>query len=158
SYTAGHAGGEIASGRAKHDDAPAGHVFAAMVAYGLNHRLHAAVAHAEAFAGHPANVSLAAGGAVQGDITNNNVFFRNKGGAFRREHDDFSAGQTLADIIVSVAFEEESHSFRHERAKTLARAAGEMDFDRVLRQPFSSPFARDFAADNRADDAIDIVD
>ena len=51
---------EIAARRAEHDDAAAGHVFAAVIADGFDDRVHAAVAHREAFAGHAADVDLAA--------------------------------------------------------------------------------------------------
>src|SRR5215207_7406678 len=65
SHAATHAGGEVASRRAKHDDAAAGHVFAAVVADALDDRAHAGVAHAESLAGHAADVSLAARRAVK---------------------------------------------------------------------------------------------
>ena len=59
--------------RPEHDDAAAGHVLAAVVAHRLHHRVHAAVAHAEALAGHAADVGLAAGRAVEGDVADDDV-------------------------------------------------------------------------------------
>src|SRR5262245_33374636 len=64
---AGHARGEVLAGRAQDDDAAARHVFAAVIAHGLDHRVDAGVAHAEALPRQAANVRLAAGGAVKGD-------------------------------------------------------------------------------------------
>ena len=70
---AGHAGGEVAAGGAEHDDAAAGHVLAAVVADGFDHGVHAAVAHREALAGHAAEEGLARGGAVEGDVADDDV-------------------------------------------------------------------------------------
>ena len=47
---AAHAGGEVAARRPEHDDAPAGHVLAAVVPDALDHRVRAGVAHREALA------------------------------------------------------------------------------------------------------------
>ena len=69
-----------------------------------------------------------------------------------------SAAQALAEIIVRVAFEFERHAARHERAETLARAAGEFEMNRVVRQAVRPVLLRDFAAGDRADDAIDVAD
>src|SRR3954469_14338297 len=55
---AAHAGGEVAPGRAEHDDAPAGHVLAAVVADALDDRVRARVAHREALAGAAAEERL----------------------------------------------------------------------------------------------------
>ena len=52
----------------------------------------------------------------------------------RRINDDLAAAQTFAEIIVGVAFELERHAARHERAKALARAAVELELDRVFGQ------------------------
>ena len=79
-----HASGEVASGRTEHDYPAAGHVFATVVAHRFNHRAGAAVAHAEALAGHPADVNLAAGRAVEGNVADDHVLFRGKIGLGRR--------------------------------------------------------------------------
>ena len=52
----------------------AGHVFAAVVADALDDGADAAVAHAETLAGHAADVGLAAGRAVEGDVADDHVF------------------------------------------------------------------------------------
>jgi hypothetical protein len=46
-----------------------------VVTHAFYHGFHAAVAHAEALAGHPADIGLAAGRAIKGHIANNDVFF-----------------------------------------------------------------------------------
>src|SRR3954447_10411913 len=56
---AAHAGREVAPGRAEHDDAPARHVLAAVVADLLDDRDRARVAHPEALAGDAAEERLA---------------------------------------------------------------------------------------------------
>ena len=70
---AAHAGGEVAAGRAEDDHTAAGHVLAAVVAHALHHRDGAGVAHAEALGRHAAEVALAAGGAVQDDVADEDV-------------------------------------------------------------------------------------
>ena len=63
----------------KHHHPPAGHILAAVIAHAFDHRLHAAVAHAETLAGHAADIGLAAGRAVKGHVADDDVFFRRKG-------------------------------------------------------------------------------
>ncbi len=155
---AGHAGGEIAPGRPEHDHAAAGHVFAAVVADGFHHGIDAAVADAEAFAGHAADIGLAAGGAVKGHVADDDVLLRHEGGLRRREDDELAAGQAFAEVVVGVAFQEEGHALGHERAEALPGAAGEMDLDGVLGQPLGAPAPGDLAADDGADDAVDVAD
>ena len=66
-------GGEVAAGPAEHDDAAAGHVFAAVVADAFDDRVRAAVADGEALAGDAADVRLAAGRAVERDVADDDV-------------------------------------------------------------------------------------
>jgi hypothetical protein len=68
-------------------------------------RLDAAVAHAEALAGHAADVGLAAGRAVEGDVADDDVVLGTKVDLRRRIDDDLAAGQPLAEVVVGVAFE-----------------------------------------------------
>ena len=84
---AAHACGEVASSGAEHDDAATGHVLAAVVAYALDNGLDAAVSDAEAFARDAANVGLAAGRAVEGDVADDGVFLWGEGCAFGRDDD-----------------------------------------------------------------------
>ena len=61
---AAHAGAEVPPGRAEHDDAPTGHVLAAVVADAFDHRERTGVADAEALADEAAEEDLAARRAV----------------------------------------------------------------------------------------------
>ena len=72
---------EVAPGAAEHDDAAAGHVLAAVVAHALDDGVDAAVAHAEALAGHAADVGLAAGRAVERDVADDDVLLGDEGRA-----------------------------------------------------------------------------
>ena len=91
--------------RAEHDDPAAGHVFAAVIAHGLDDGVDAAVADAEALARHAADVGLAAGGPVEGDVADDDVLLRDERAARRRIDDDLAAGQPLAEVVVGVALE-----------------------------------------------------
>src|SRR5207253_8156946 len=120
-HAARHSRGEIAPGRTEDHHAPAGHVFAAVIADSFDHRVDAGVAHAEPFAGDAADVRLAAGRAVKGDVADDDVLLGDEAGLFRRMDDDPSARESLADVVVGVALQHQSHSFGNERTETLAR-------------------------------------
>src|SRR5581483_5150048 len=62
---AAHPGGEVATGRAEHHDAPAGHVLAAVIAEPFDHRGRPRVAHREPLTRQAAKEGPARGGAVQ---------------------------------------------------------------------------------------------
>ena len=64
---------EVAPGRPEHDDAPAGHVLAAVVADALDDRGRAGVAHAEPLADDAAEVRLARRRAVERDVAGDDV-------------------------------------------------------------------------------------
>src|SRR6266403_5948661 len=121
-----HARAEIAPGRAEHDDVAPGHVLAAMVAHRLDDRIRAAVAHGKALARHAADVRLTARRAVKADVADDDVLLRNERGPGRREYDDLAARESLAEVIVGVAFECKRHATRHERAEALAGGSPEM--------------------------------
>ena len=72
---AAHAGGEVAAGLAENDDEAVGHVLAAVIADAFDHRGRAGVADGEALAGHAVEEDFAAGGAVEHDVADENVFF-----------------------------------------------------------------------------------
>ena len=102
---AAHAGGEVAAAAAQHHDHAAGHVLAAVIAHAFDHGGGAGVAHREALAGHAAEVRLAAGGAVEHHVADDDVLLRPEGRIARRIDDDASAGEPLADVVVGVAFQ-----------------------------------------------------
>src|SRR5262249_23492868 len=153
-----HACGKVTPRRAKHGHPASGHVFAPVVTHGLDDRVDAGVADGEAFARHAADEHFAARSPVKSHVANDNVLLRHKGGAGRRIQNDFSARQSLAEVIVGVALKREGHATRHESTKALARAALEGDLDRVFGQTFGTVAAGDFAADDGAYDAVDVPD
>ena len=120
SDTARHTGAEVAPRRTEHDHAAARHVLAAMVTHAFDDGICTAVAHAEAFARHAADVGLATGGAVKRHIADDDVVLGRESRAGRREHHDLAARKTLADVVVRIALERQAHARRDERAEALA--------------------------------------
>src|SRR5579885_263573 len=70
---AAHPGGEVASRRAEHDHAAAGHVLAAVVADALDDGARARVAHGEPLAREPAEERAAGGRAVEDGVADDHV-------------------------------------------------------------------------------------
>src|SRR3954452_12890004 len=83
---AAHAGGEVAPGRAEHDDAPAGHVLAAMVADPLDEGVGARVAHREALAGAAAEERASGRRAVEHRVADDHVVLGRERHALGRAH------------------------------------------------------------------------
>src|SRR3954471_3894027 len=100
---AAHARGEVAPGRAEDDDAPAGHVLAAVVADLLDDGGRARVAHAEALAADAAEERLAGGRAVERDVPDDHVLLGLEARFLARAHGDRAARQALAAVVVGVA-------------------------------------------------------
>ena len=80
---AAHAGGEVAAGAAEDHDGAAGHVLAAVVAQSFDDRHGAAVADGESLAGQAVDEDLAAGGAVEERVADDDVFLGIEGRARR---------------------------------------------------------------------------
>ena len=79
-------------------------------------------------------------------------------GAARRIDDQPAAGESLADVIVGVAFEFQRHALGEKRAEALARRAGELEADGVVRQPRRAVPPRDFARQHGAHRAVHVAD
>src|SRR5581483_3098824 len=94
-----HAGGEVAPGLADDGDAPAGHVFAAVVADAFDHSVDAAVAHTEALARDAADIRFAAGRTVERDVADDDVLLGREGRARRRIEHDLAAAEPLAEVV-----------------------------------------------------------
>ncbi len=109
-YAAGHAGGEVAARLAQNDNEPLGHVLAAVIAYAFHHGGGAGVAHRESLAGHAVEECLAAGGAVKHYVAHQDVFLGLELRGFGRIYNQLAARETLADVIVGVAFEHQRHA------------------------------------------------
>src|SRR5437764_10568455 len=95
-----HAGGEIAPSVAEHNDNPAGHVFAAMVAGALDDRDRAGIPNREALAGDPLEIGFAGDRAVEHGVADDDVLGRLAPGFPRLAHDEAPAREALADIII----------------------------------------------------------
>ena len=102
---AAHARREVAAGPADHDDAPRGHVLAAVIADAFDHGKRAAVADREPLAGDAAHVGLAAGRAVEADVADDHVLVGRERRLPRRIHDQLAARQPLAPEVVRIALE-----------------------------------------------------
>ena len=133
---AAHAGGEVAAGGPEDDDAPAGHVLAAVVADALHDGGRAGVADGEALAREPAEERLARGRAVEDGVADDDVVLgaERLGSAFARAHREHAAGEALAGVVVRVAVEREGDAGGEPAAEALARGAFEGDVDRVRRR------------------------
>ncbi len=105
---AAHAGGKVAAGIAEDDDPATGHVFAAVVANAFHNSLDAGVADGKPFAGFSADKGFAGGGAIEGDIADDAVFFRNESGILRGIDDQSGAGEAFTKVVVGVAFQLEA--------------------------------------------------
>src|SRR3954454_11755247 len=154
---AAHAGREVAPGRAEDDDAPAGHVLAAVVADALDDGHCAGVAHAEALAADAAEERLAARRAVERDVADDDVLLGAVARLGRRPNGDRAAGEALAAVVVGVAPQREAHAGRQPAAERLARRAAEGHLYRALAQPVGAVARGDGRAEDPADAAVDVA-
>src|SRR5262249_3904100 len=104
---AAHAGREVAAGSAKHDDAAAGHVLAAVVSDAFDDGAGARVADGEPLARGAAEEGAGGRRAVQHGVTDDDVLLRGELRRFGRPHGERAAGEALADVVVRVAVERE---------------------------------------------------
>src|SRR5438067_3199315 len=116
----GHAGREVAPGRAEHHDAPAGHVLAAVIADALDDGVHARVADREALAGQAAEERLAPGGAVEHRVADDDVLLGLVAGALGRAACQAAARHALAGVVVRVAEQRDRDARRQPGAEALA--------------------------------------
>ena len=151
---------KLRPGRPEHDDPPAGHVLAAVVADALDHRHRAGVAHGEAFADHAPDEGLAAGGPVQDDVPGDDLLLGDEAGRARQRgtHDEPATGQALAEVVVGVAFEAQRDAAGQEGSEALAGRAGEGDVDGPIRQPAAAVAPGDLRPEQRPDGAVDVAD
>ena len=74
----GHAGGEIPARWPKHNDGSPRHILAAVIAHSFDDGRGSRIPHGESLAGHAVEKGLAAGGAIQDHIADDDAFFRAK--------------------------------------------------------------------------------
>ena len=108
-------------------------------------------------AGHAVKIGFAARCAIQHDVADQHIFFRQKGGGRRWIDNQLPAGKSLAHVIVGVAFERQRHAPWNERTETLAGGTREADFDCAVWQPLRAITPRDLTAENRADGTVRIT-
>ena len=154
----GHAGGEIPPGRTQNHRAPAGHVLAAMIAHAFDDRLGAAVANAETLGRTSPEEGPSAGGAIEGDVADDDVLLGYEGALPGWVDDQPATGQPLADVIVAVAFEFERDSLRQKRSETLSGRAVQLDVDGVVGERGFAPGLDHLVAENRSHRAVGIDD
>ncbi len=157
SDAAAHAGGEVAAGRAEHDDDAVGHVFAAVIAHAFDHGCCAGVANRKALAGDAVEEDFAAGCAVEDDVADENAFLGQEAGGLGRIGDDAAAGEAFAQIVVGVAFKLERDALRNECAEALAGRSAEFEVDGAVGQAGGAVTARDFAAQHGAHGAVHVA-
>ena len=121
--TAAHPGSEVFAGSAENDGAPAGHIFAAVVAAALGNSDSARVAHAEAFAGDAVDIGFAARRTVERHIADDDIIFGGKGGCRIGTDNQFAARKSLAEIVIGIADKLHGHALRNEGAEGLPTAA-----------------------------------
>jgi len=112
SDSAAHASGEIPSARSQHEHHSFGHVLAAMITDAFHHGGCSGVANRKSFSGDSVEKGFSTGCAIERNVSNQNVFFGCESGSPRWIHHQASTGQTLADIVISLAFERERHTVR----------------------------------------------
>ncbi len=127
-------GGEVAPGRPEHDDAPAGHVLAAVVADALDDQRGPGVAHREPLADPAAQEHLAGGGAVADDVAGDDLLVRRERRGPVGPDDHPAAGQPLADVVVGVALQAQRDPAPAGTRRTTARPSREGQVDRVVGQ------------------------
>ena len=93
-----------------------------MIADAFDHRGRAGIAHRKALAGDAVEERFAAGRAVEHDVADQEYFLPAANAEFlRRIHNEPSAGKSLADVIVGVAFERQRHAVAPEMRRNSVR-------------------------------------
>jgi hypothetical protein len=164
SNTATHSRREIASGSAEDDRLSTCHVFTTTIAVGIasrnenrfHDRTNTRITDAEPLTCHAVDVDFAAGGSVEGDVADDDVFGGDEGGFWRGVEDDFTAAESFTDVVVGIAFEFEGDSFGDKCAEALSGTTLEVEVDGIFGK--SVPvFFGDFVTKDGADGAVDVA-
>jgi hypothetical protein len=128
-----------------------------MIADRFHNRTDTRITDAETFACHAVDVDFAAGGSVESDVADDDVFSSDEGGFGRGIEDDFTAAESFADVVVGIAFEFEGDSFGDKCAEALSGTTLEVDVDGIFGE--SVPvFFGDFVTEDGTDGAVDVAD
>src|SRR5262245_16109319 len=92
-----------------------------MITNRLDNNIRSAIANTKSRSRDAADVGFATRCAIESNVANDHILFRNERGAFWGHHDDLSPGQTLTKVVVGIAFESQRDALWYEGAKALAR-------------------------------------
>jgi hypothetical protein len=128
-----------------------------MIADRFHDRTHTRVTDAEPFASHAVDVDFAAGGSVEGDVADDDVFGGDEGGFGRGVEDNFTAAESFTDVVVGIAFEFEGDSLGDECTEALSSTTLEVEVDAIFGE--SVPvFFGNFVTEDGTDGAVDVAD
>ena len=129
-----------------------------MIAHPLYDRFRPAVPYAESLARNAPDERLPARRAVQRDVADDGVLLRGEGRAFGRHDRHLAAGESLAEVVVGVAFQTHRDARREEGPEALPPGAGQVDTDRVLRQAVLAVALGDLVAEHRPQRPVAVAD
>jgi hypothetical protein len=141
------------------------HVFTTTIAVGVasrnenrfHNRTDSRVTDAETFACHAVNVDFTAGGSVESDVADDDVFSGDEGGFGRGVEDDFTAAESFADVVIGIAFEEEGDSLGDKCAEALSGTTLEVEVNGICGESVPMFFG-DFVTKDGTDGAVDVAD
>src|SRR5205814_9894820 len=110
---------------------------------------------------HAAKVNLACVRAVANHVSGEDIFLGLESRLDRLARgirDDAPAGETLAEIVIRVAFQLERDPAGEEAPEALTRRAGELEVDRVVGEPGKTEPFCDFTGERSADGAVGVFD
>src|ERR1019366_8878480 len=153
---AAHPGGEVSARRPEDHDRAAGHVLTAVIAHAFDDGDRAAVSHGEALAPATGEEGLAARGSVEARVADDDVLVGLEGRPRRRLHDEHTARETFADVVVRVAFEDEEHPPRREGAEALPGGSRALDDDGPVTQALRAMLSSALAGEASAERAVGV--
>jgi len=156
--TTRHTSCKVTAGFAQYNNGAACHVFATVIASTFDNRYRAGVTHSETLACNAVEECFASDRTVQQGVTADDVLYCATTELGVRTHDDTTARQTLADIIVTFANQIQGNTMCEESASRLACGTLQLDVDRVVRQTFVAVFLRDLTRQHRANGTVDVFD
>ena len=90
-----------------------------MVAHTLYYRDGSGVSHAETLSCHTVDKGFSAGGAVECHVADDDVFILFKPAALGRVHNQLTAGKSFSEVVVAVAHQFQSQTFRDKGSEGL---------------------------------------
>ena len=146
-----HAGSEVAPSLAQYHHTATSHILATVVAGTFNHGDGTRVAHTEALAHLTVDIEFAAGGTIESRISGNDVLFGFVviAPAGRRQDRDTPTTESLAEIVVGLAFQTDVQPFHGEGTKALACRPLELNLDRGIGQSLFTVLLGDDTTEHR---------